>query len=130
MGKSGCRTVCRWTQPARFSDAAEVDEAALDIGVEELDANVIAHFEAFKAEGQPAFGRRLEKPNPSAFVRCASDDGVELLSNLARKQQRSGGLVDPALNFGGRVFLLRAVPGQLRQLRNGVGQRSARQRGF
>ena len=114
----------------RRSGAAEVYETALDVRMDEFHANVVAHVESFKAEREPAFGRRLEKPNPSALVRCASDDGVELLSNLSRQQQRGGGLDDPAFNFGGGVFLIGAVLGQLRQLRNGVGQRCACQRGF
>ena len=71
---------------------------------------------------RPSVGGWRE-PNPSAFVRRAGDDGVELLSNLSREQQRGGGLVDLALNFGGGVFLIGAVLGQFRQLRNGVGQR-------
>jgi len=66
------------------SDAAEVYETALDVGVDEFDANGIAHFESLKTEREPAFGRRLEEPNPGAFVRCAGDDGVELLSDLSR----------------------------------------------
>jgi hypothetical protein len=82
------------------------------------------------AEREPAFGRRLEEPDPSAFVRGAGDDGVELLSNLSGQQQRGGGLVDLALNLGGGVFLIGAVLGEFRQFRDGVGQRRAGQRGF
>ena len=37
-----------------------------------------------------AFGWRLEKPNPGAFLRCAGDDGVERLTNPAGQKQRRG----------------------------------------
>ena len=64
------------------------------------------------------------------FVRRPGDDGVELLSNFSRQQQRGGRLVDLALNFGGGIFLIGAVLGEFRQFRDGVRQRRAGQRGF
>ena len=82
---------------------------------------MVAHFKSLKTERKPTFSRRLKEPNPSAFVRRAGDDGVELLSNLSRQQQRSGRLAHLTLNFGGGIFLISAVLGEFRQFRNGVG---------
>ncbi len=79
--------------------------------MDEFDTNLVAHLEPLGALHEPAFGRRLEKPNPSAFVRRTSDNGVECLSNLSRQQQRGGGLVDLAFNLGRGIFLIRAVLG-------------------
>ena len=81
----------------RISVAGEVDETALDVGVDEFDMNAVAHVEALEPALQPAFSRRLEEPNPGAFVRSDSDDGVESLSNPAGQQQRRRRLPDPPL---------------------------------
>ena len=59
------------------SVAHKVDEAALDVGVDQLDVDVVAHVKTLEPALQPAFGRRLEEPDPRAFIRCAGDDGVE-----------------------------------------------------
>ena len=42
------------------SGAGKIYETALDVGVDEFDANVVAHFKSLKSERKPAFGRRLE----------------------------------------------------------------------
>ena len=91
---------------------------------------MVAHFETLGALHEPAFGRRLEEPDPSALVRRAGDDGVELLSNFSGQQQRRGGLVDLAFNLGGGVLLIGAMLGKFGQFGNGVRQRRTGQRGF
>jgi hypothetical protein len=78
-------TSCPVRSPRRLRlEAGEIYETALDIGVDKFDANMISHFESLKTERKSAFSWRLKEPNPSAFVRRAGDDGVELLSNLSR----------------------------------------------
>ena len=59
------------------SVAHKVYETALDVGVNQFDVDVVAHVETMETALQPAFGRRLEEPDPRAFVRCAGDDGVK-----------------------------------------------------
>lgn len=45
----------------------EVDETALDIGVDQLDADSVAHVQALKAALQPALRWRLEDADPCPF---------------------------------------------------------------
>src|ERR1017187_3716470 len=114
--------------PFTVSGAGKVYEPALNVGMDEFNANTVTHLESLKAEREPAFSRRLIEPDPSAFFRCPGDDGVKLLSNPAGQQQRGGGLVDPALNLGGGILLIRAMLGEFCQLRVGVGQRRSASR--
>ena len=81
--------------------------------MDEFDANVIAHFETLGALHEPPFGRWLIKPYPRAFIRCAGNDGVELLSNFSGQQQRGSRLADLAFNFGGGIFLIGAMLGEV-----------------
>ena len=98
--------------------------------MDEFDTNVVAHLEPLSALHEPSFGRWQDKPNPSALVCRTGDDGVELLADFSRKQERCSGLVDLTLNLGGGVFLVGAVLGEVRQFRDGVGQWRTGQRGF
>ena len=59
------------------SRAGKINEPALHIRVDLVDADVVAHFQPLEAEGQPAFGRWLEQPYPRAFVRRPGDNGIE-----------------------------------------------------
>ena len=95
------------------STPGKIYETALHIGVNEYDANVIAHLETLRALHEPAFRRRLEEPHPGALVRGTSDDGIELLANFSGQQQRGGGFVDLALNLGGGIFLIGAMLGEI-----------------
>jgi hypothetical protein len=45
----------------------KVDETALDVGVDQFDADAVAHAETLESALEPAFCRRLEKPNPRSF---------------------------------------------------------------
>src|SRR5688572_8977447 len=72
------------------ADAHEVDEAALDVCVDELDAHAIAHVEVLEAAHDLAFGRRAQDPNPRALLRSAGDDAVEALAAAIGEQQRFG----------------------------------------
>ena len=108
----GCNPTKNDGEPAGLG-ASKIYEAALDVRADEFDTNVVAHFETLGALHEPAFGRRLEEPDPSALVRRAGDDGVELLSNFSGQQQRRGGLVDLAFNLGGGIFLIGAMLGEV-----------------
>ena len=113
-----------------MSGAGKIYETALDIGVDEFDANMVTHLETLGALHEPAFGWRLKEPHPGTFVGRTGDDGVKLLADFSGQEQRGSRLVDPAFNFGGSIFLISAVLGEISQLRNGIRQRRARQRSF
>ena len=55
----------------------EVYETTLDVGVDQLDTDAVAHVETVKPALEPAFRRRLEEPDPGSLRGCAGDDGVE-----------------------------------------------------
>jgi hypothetical protein len=57
----------------------KVDISALHIRANQLHAEPMANVQAFKTALQSSFNRRLQKTDPRAFVRCAGDDGIELL---------------------------------------------------
>jgi hypothetical protein len=59
------------------SIALEVDETALDVGVDQLDVDAVAHVETLEPALQPAFGRRLEEPHPRSLRGGTGDEGVE-----------------------------------------------------
>lgn len=63
------------------SVAREVDETTLDVGVDQLDADAVAHVETLESALQPPFGRRLEDPHPRSLRGGAGDQGVESLPN-------------------------------------------------
>ena len=55
--------------------------SAFHIRADQLHAEPVADLQAFKTALQPSFNGRLEKADPGAFVRCAGDEGIELLSD-------------------------------------------------
>ena len=59
------------------SVAREVYETTLDVGVDQLDTDAVAHVETVKPALEPAFRRRLEEPHPRSLRGGAGDDGVE-----------------------------------------------------
>src|SRR5436190_20934680 len=59
------------------SVAREVDETALDVGVDQLDVDAVAHVETLEPALQLPFGRRPEQPHPRSLRGGAGDDGVE-----------------------------------------------------
>jgi hypothetical protein len=54
----GCNPTKNDGEPAGLG-ACEIYETALDVGMDELDANMIAHFKTLGALHEPAFGRWL-----------------------------------------------------------------------
>src|SRR5665647_75113 len=57
----------------------KVDISALHIRADQLHAEPVADVQAFKTVLQSSFNGRMQKTDPRAFVRCAGDDGIELL---------------------------------------------------
>src|ERR1035441_9207226 len=108
------------------SVAREVDETALDVGADQLHADVVAHVETLEPALQPPFDRRLEDPYPRSLRRGAGDEAVELLSIPAGQEQSRCRLPDPPLDLGGVVLSLRAMLGKFRPLRQGLGKRCRR----
>src|SRR5512141_3477336 len=82
------------------SVAREVDETALDIGVDQFDLNVVAHVKTPEPAFQSPFRRRLENPNPRSLRGGAGDDRIEGLPHPAGQEQRGRRLADPPLDFG------------------------------
>jgi hypothetical protein len=90
----------------------KINETALDIRVNQFYAEMIPHFQTLEPARESAFGGRLEQPYPRAFVSGAGDNRVELPADLAGQEQCRGGFIDPPLNFGGGILLIRAMFGQ------------------
>src|SRR5436190_8665276 len=109
-------------------DAREVDEPALDVGADELHPHAVADVETLGALLELALDRRLEQPHPGALLGSAGDDAVELLPDALFEEQRRRRLAHLALDLGGVVFLVGAVPGQLAELGERVGRRRAGER--
>src|SRR5512133_2553237 len=59
--------------------ADEVDEAALDVGVDELHPDAVADVEPLEAAHELALDRRLEDADPGPLLGRAGHDGVEPL---------------------------------------------------
>ena len=59
------------------SVSREVDEAALDVGVEQFHADAVAYVETLEPALQLPFDRWLEEPHPGALRGRAGDEGVE-----------------------------------------------------
>ena len=96
------------------SVAREIDEPSFHVGLEQLDADTVAHIETLEAALQPAFHRRMEEPDPRSLFGSAGDERVERVSDSAGQEQRGGGLPNPPLNFRRVVLPLRAVLGEFR----------------
>src|ERR1035437_7797325 len=60
----------------QLSVAREVDETALDVGANQLHADVVAHVETLETALQPPFDRRLEDPHPCSLRRGAGDKAI------------------------------------------------------
>jgi hypothetical protein len=65
---------------ATGSVAHEVDETALDLGVDQLNVDVIAYDQPLEPALWFPFCRSLKEPDPRGFVGCTRDAAVELLA--------------------------------------------------
>ena len=94
------------TKPS--SRPREIDEAALDVGADELDAHAFADVEPRLAADDAAFDRRRDDAHPRPLVGRAGDDAVEDPADAIGEQQRRCRLADLPLDFVSSVLLLRA----------------------
>ena len=74
----------------------EVDEAALDVGGDELDLHALADVELRRAAGQHPLDRRREGAHPGVVVAASGDDGVVALADMRFEQQRGLDTIDNA----------------------------------
>jgi hypothetical protein len=95
------------------SGPCEIDEAALDVGAEELHPHALADVEAVLAAHDPALDGRAEHPHPGPLRGGAGHDAVEALALARREQHRRGRLLDLPLDLGRVILLLRAVAREL-----------------
>ncbi len=72
--------------------AREIDEPALDIGLNELDLDAIAHVERLESANELPFRRGARDAHPNALARHSRDDRPEPLSDARGEQQGGGGL--------------------------------------
>ena len=105
--------------------AGEVDEALLDVGVDELDVDAVADFQAGVAADEFAFDGWLKDADPGAFFGGAGDEAVVLVAELAGEEEGGGGFLDREIDFGGVVLVGGAVGGEGVQFGGGVGEGGA-----
>ena len=60
----------------------EIDEAALGVGIDELDGDSVADVEALAASHHHAFSVRIEDTDEGALFRRAGDDGLVALADV------------------------------------------------
>jgi len=70
----------------------KINEPPRDIRPNELDANMVAHVEAFIAFDDFALSDGAGDSYPCTLVGSARDDPVELLANARGQQERGRGL--------------------------------------
>ena len=57
----------------------KVDISVLHIRADQLHSEPVTDIQAFQTALQSSFNGRMQNTDPRAFVRCAGDDGIELL---------------------------------------------------
>src|SRR5260370_40761677 len=67
---------------------AEVDEAALDVGVEQRDAHAVADVEPLRSTDQLSFHLRLQDADPGALRGRAGHDRGERLAHARGQAER------------------------------------------
>src|SRR5512143_1774908 len=82
-------------------DALEIDEAALDIRVDQLHPHPVAHIQTLDSLHQLAFHGDAQQPDPGALLGGARNDGVKLLPDPRLEQQRGGRFLHTALHLRG-----------------------------
>src|SRR5581483_1026071 len=122
-----CRVQAKHAAARGSSYPCEIDEALLDIGANEPDAHMIADVQSVEAMNDLSLGRRARNSRPGAFVGGPGDNGVELLADARRQEQRGGGFADLTLDLTRIVLLFGAMRRQRAQLIAAVSRRSAGQ---
>src|SRR4030095_17087798 len=115
----------RWT-----SGDGKIDEATLDVGVDELNGHAVADIEPVKAPDDASFRRRPRNPNPSPLVRGAGHDALERRSDPRGQQQRCCRLCNLPFDLGRILLLLGAMRGERGEFRVTVGRRPPGERGL
>src|SRR6266849_6878935 len=77
----GRRTVRCGPEEASRLAAREVDEAAIDVGVDEFDPHAVADVETFEASHEPTLDRWPEDADPGALLGRACYERVEPLAD-------------------------------------------------
>src|SRR5262249_36092752 len=126
ISTGGTPTGCR----SAASGPDEVNEAALDVGHDELDAEFSPDLQPLETVDELALDRRIEDPDPGALLRSAGPDGVEVLADPVLEEHRRGRLAHLAFDLVRVVFLLGAVTGELLELRVRVRRRATGERGL
>src|SRR6266511_4823268 len=106
----------------------EVDEAALDVGRDQFDTQLLADGQALEAVDELAFDGRIEDTHPRSFLGGSGNDRVETLADAPLQEQGGGGLAHLPLDLVRGILLLRAVSGELFELHFGVRGSPARER--
>jgi hypothetical protein len=85
--------------------AGEVDETALDIGVEELHAQAIADVEPLLTLLDPTFDRRIEDARPGPLWSHAGQQTIELRAHATGQKAGRRRLAQLTLDLLRRIFL-------------------------
>src|SRR5581483_3879991 len=87
----------------------EIDEACLDIHIDQLHAHSLADVETVESMHDLSFDWRMEDARPRSFGSGAGADAVEALADAVAQQTRRGWFPHLPLDLVRGVFLLRAV---------------------
>src|SRR5205807_8927703 len=113
-----------------FRAAVEIDEPALDIGMDELAARDVTDVEVRGAVDDLAYDRGAAEAHPRPLRRGAGHDRVEALRDARREEERGGGFPGAALHLGRVVLLRRAMRRERAELVESVRCRLACERRF
>ena len=64
----------------------EIDKTPGSVGVNELDADPVAHVQPLKSPDDPALGNGVRNARPCSLIRRTSDNRVEALADPRREQ--------------------------------------------
>src|SRR5262249_51364135 len=106
----------------------EIDEATLDVGVDELDADAISDIELLESVHESSLSGRMNDSDPCPLRRSPGHDGIESFADPRFEEQRRCGLSHLTFHLGRAVFLLCAVSGQSTELFAAIRCRSSLER--
>src|SRR5713101_2119334 len=110
--------------------ARKVDEPALDVGLEELDRDLLPDVETLEPVDHLPLHGGSEDPDPGPLLGRGGDHSLEPLPDSRLQEERRGRLPHLPLHLVRVVFLLRAVARQLLELATAVRRRATGQRGL
>jgi hypothetical protein len=112
------------------SGSGEVDVSLLRVGSYEIGAQPVAHVQPLLALHEQPLQMRLLDADEGSVLGHASYDGVEDFANAMLHGEGSEAFRHLTFDFAGSVFFLRAVGGNRRQLRIGIGIRLTGKQSF